>query len=796
MLQELRHAVRALRQRPGFTVTAVLTLALAIGATTTIFGVVDAVIVRPLPLAAPDRLVQISETTPQGADFVASEPDYLDFAARNHSLTGLAAYRNTELALTGAGEPSQLHVLATSASLLPVLGVRPALGRGFRPDEDAAGDSTRVVMLSHALWSGRFGSDSSLVGGTIMLDDRAYRVVGVLPASYQYPEADAYVPLHANPRADRDDHWLTLVGRLRPGVTIGQAHADVARIAAAIGAIYPKSRGWSARLESLSQVVVDDHFRRAGWVLLAATGLLLILACANVANLLLARASTRQVEMGVRIALGGTRSRLVRQLLTESAVLVGIATALGMTAALWGTAAVHRFGAGRIPRLDEVGIDGRAVGIALFLSVLTTVACGLAPALRASRVDPASVLGDGARAGTSRRHRRQRDALVVFQVALSIVLLTGAGLMLRSFSRLSAVNAGFDAAHVVAVNLVLPPQRYDGARREVFFDRLADNLRGLSGVAAVGASAVDPFSGWNYANDVTPAERAASTPSAGFMQAGWRVVTPGFFSAMSIPIAGGRVFRASDASNGPPIAVVSRHLAERLWPGQSAVGKQLFWGGTTGTPRTVVGVVGDIRDVAPQTEPEPMLYLPYAQVPMPSMTLVVRATGNDAAALATPVREAIHAIDPVLPVADVHPLARNRRDAMAAPRFNLTLMASFAALALLLAATGISAVMAFNVAQRRREIGIRLALGAAPAGIVRTFVGSAMRLAGLGTVLGLAGAWAAARAMHGLLFEIAPTDPVTLAAAPVLLAAVAFLASYLPARQASDVAPMEVLGRE
>ena len=542
-------------------------------------------------------------------------------------------------------------------------------------------------------------------------------------------------------------------------------------------------------------MLVDDNFRRAGWVLLAATGLLLVLACANVANLLLARASTRQVEMGVRTALGGTRGRLVRQLLIESGVLAGVAAIGGAIAASWGMTAIRAFGAGRIPRLDGVGIDGRAIGVAVLLSVLTTFACGLLPALRASGIDPAAVLGDGARGGISRRHRRQRDALVVFQVALSIVLLTGAGLMMRSFGRLSSVDVGFDAQHVLAVNLNLPDQRYDEQARAVFFSRLTANLGGLPGVRAAGAGAVDPFSGWNYVNDVTPQDRASSTSATGFMQAGWRAVTPGFFSAMGIPLARGRVFTRDDPWNGPPNVVVSRRLADRLWPGRDPIGKRLFWGGTDGTPRIVIGVVGDVRDLAPQTDAEPMLYVPYNQQPMSAMTLVVRATG-DPAALAAAVREAIHTLDPVLPVADVHPLARNRRDAMAAPRFNLMLMASFATLALLLAASGISAVMAFNVAQRRREIGIRMAMGAAPGGVVRAFVGGAMRLAALGVVIGLVGGWGAGHIMSGLLFQVAPADPVTLVSVPALLVAVALLASYLPARQASAVAPMEVLGRE
>lgn len=796
MLPAMRHALRALSRRPGFSIAAVCTLALGIGATTTMFSVVNAVILRPLPFADPDRLIRVFETTPERKDFSASDPDYFDFAAQNRSLTGLGAFKPRDVALTGAGDPLQLHAMAVSATLFPLLGAPTAMGRVFRADEDAVGDSSRVAILSHALWSGHFRSDSAIVGRTVTLDTRSYAVIGVMPERFRFPEADVYVPLQADPRSDRNDHWLTLVGRLKPTITIDQAQTDFDAMTAGIGAIYAGSRGWGARLEPLAHVLVDGNIRRGAWVLLAATALLLMLACANVANLLLARASTRSAEMGLRAAMGASRGRLVRQLLIESGLLVGVSAVAGIFAATWGIDAVRAFGAGRIPRLDEVSVDGQAIAVATLLGVLTTFACGLAPALRASRFDLATVLGDGPRGGVSRRHRSQREALVVFQVALSIVLLTAAGLLLRSFSQLSAVEVGFDTGHSLAVNLNLPAQRYDEEARVVFLGRLATVLRGVPGVREVAATAVDPFSGWNYVNDVTPEDRAASAASSGFMQAAWRAVTPAYFSALGIPIYRGRAFTPADPRNGSSIAIVSRGLAERLWPGQDAVGKRVFWGGVDGTPRTVVGVVGDVRDVAPQAEPQPTLYLPYNQAPLPAMTLVVRTSGTDPTAMAAPVREAIRSLDPVLPVSDLHPLARNRRGAMAVQRFNLMLMTGFAVLALSLAASGIASVMAFNVARRRREIGIRLAMGAAPGGIVRSFVNSAMRLTAIGVLLGLAGGLAAGRVVSGLLFRVHPVDPVTFVGVSALVALVALLACYLPARQASRVAPMEVLGQE
>lgn len=795
LVLDVRHALRALRKHPAFTAVAVFTLALAIAATTTVFAVVDAVIIRPLPFTNPDRLVQIWEKTPEGADFSSSEPNYLDFARQNRTLAGLAAFKPAEVALTGVGDPLRLRAVAASQSLFPLLGVRPIVGRGFTAEEDAARQPSNAVILSHKLWMSRFAGDSSVVGRTIALNGQAHRVVGVMPATLRFPVADAFLPLHADASSQRGDHWLQLVGRMRPASTIDDVATDFANIAAQLGAAYPESKGWSTRVESLSSSLVDESFRRAGWVLLAATGLLLLLACANVANLLLARASGRQAEMGVRAAIGAGRTRLVRLWLTESAILVGIAATIGITGTVWAQSAIQAVGAGRIPRLEEVTIDARVLGIALLLSVLTTLACGLVPALRASSIDPAAVLGDAGRGSASRHHRRVRDVLVVWQIAVSMVLLVGAGLMLRSFNELSTVDAGFDADHVLAVTLNLPPQRYNEEGRAVFYARLTSRLRGLPGVRAAGATVVDPFTGWNLMNDVTPEDRAATTSVAGFMQAAWRSITPDFFDAMGIVVQRGRVFSREDAWNGPRIAVISRSLADKLWPNQDPISKRMFWGGTDGTPLTVIGVVDDVRDVAPQTAPLPTLYLSYNQLPMPGMTVVIRATGEPSA-LVGPLREIIRGLDPILPVDDIHPLSRNRVDAMTAPRFNLWLMAGFATLALLVAASGIYAVIAFNVVQRRREIGIRLAIGAEPAGVVGFFLGSGLRLIAAGIAGGLIIAWLASRFMKGILFGIEPTDAMTFAVVPVVLAVVAIVSTYIPARRAARVVPTEALRGE
>ncbi|HET6681164.1 MAG TPA: ABC transporter permease [Gemmatimonadaceae bacterium] len=791
LLQDLRHALRLLRRNIGSTVAVVVMLALAIGATTTIFGVVDAVIVRPLPFAAPEQLVQIRMTNPEGSDFTTSEPDFLDFAARNRSFSSIGAFRPVELTLTGVGDARTLRAFATSHELFKMLGIAPLAGRLLRADDDVPGEDADVVILSHALWVTAFAGDTAFIGESIRLNGRPHTVVGVLPANVRLPEGEVFVPLHASAQSERDDHWLELVGRLRPGVALAAAQADLAGIAATIAETYPMSRGWGVRIEPLTASLVDVNVRRAGWVMVAATGLLLLLACANVANLLLARATGRETELGVRVAMGAARGKLVRLMLTEVGLLVAIATGLGVLVALWGVAAVTSIGSGHVPRLHEVSIDARVLAITVALSVITMLVCGLIPALRASSVDPASVLGDGARAGVSRTHRRVREALVVLQVGISTVLLIGAGLMLRSVDRLASVDTGIDAERVLAVNLSFPSDRYDEAARVIFLNRVERRAIALPGAVAAGATAVDPFTGWDYRNDVTP-ERLANTTSGGFMSAAWRSVTPGSFAAMGIPIIRGRVFDGSDAWNGPRVAVVTQRLAQRLWPDDDAVGQRVYWGGTDGTPWTVVGVVGDIRDVAVETEESPTLFLPYNQVPLPGMTLLVRTSG-DPASLAGALRALIHELDPLLPVDDIHPLQRNRLDAIAGPRFNLALLGSFAVLAALLASLGLYAVIAFAVARRQREIGVRLALGAEPATIVTAFVRSGIRIVLAGIATGLIIAWIATRWMRALLFDVTTIDTLVFTAVPVALAIVAVAASYVAARRAAGVMPAEAL---
>jgi predicted permease len=795
LLYDLRHALRLLRASPGFALVAVVTLALGIGATTAIFSVVDAVMLRPLPFSEPERLVKVWETTPEGFDFSASDPNYLDFQEQSHTFAGMAAYKQAALNLSGSGEPTRLEGMAVTHTLFPLLGVAPALGRTFLAEEDETGGNTNVAVLSHSLWVQRFGADPGVVGHTITLDRQPYTVVGVMPAGFDFPKAEIWVPLAPSAARDRDDHWLEIVGRLKPGATLESARQDLSAVARGIGEQHPEVAGWGARLETLSDSIVGPRFRQTMLVLLGGVGCLLLMACLNLANLLFARATARETEIGVRAALGADRFRLVRQLLTESVVLALIGAGVGLLGARWAIDLLRSLAPVGVPRLAEVGIDGRMVAFTLALGLLTSAVFGLIPALRASRVELAQTLRQGGR-GADQGHRRTRDALVVVQVALAVVLLVGAGLLMRSFLRLQSTDPGFDVERLAAVSIQLDERDYgEPWRRNAVVNDAVERIEAIPGVISAGATGVDPLSGWNLVNDVTPAERAAEVGPSGYLRAGWRPVTPGFFRTMGIPLLQGRVFSASDPWNGPPIVVISSTVAQRLWPGESAVGKQLFWGGVDGTPRTVIGVVGDVRDVDLEGTNPPLIFLPNQEITWPSITLVVRSAG-DPAGLAAAVRQQIRAVDPNLPVPEVRPIETRFGQAAAGPRFRSLLIGAFAVIALLLAAVGVYGVTAFGVARRTREFGVRLALGASPSEVSRMVVRRGMALGVAGVGLGIVGAWWATRFLTTLLYRVSPTDAATFVAVSVLLGGVALLASYLPARRATRVDPMSALRAE
>ena len=794
MLSDVRYAVRSFNRHRTLATVAVFTLALGIGGATAVFSVVDAVILRPLPFDQPDRLVRIWELTPDGNRFSFSEPTYLDLRAQSRTLREVAAYSDlgSRAILADGGDPERIAVVPVSASLGAVLGVQPSIGRMFTPDEDRPGTSVRGVLLSDRLWRRRFDADPQVLGTPIRLDDRPFVITGVMPPRFDFPGGtDAWIALGADPNRDRDDKELAVVGRLAPGATLEQADGELRDFARRISEARPASNaGWSADVVPFHEWIVGPGYRRAVWVLFAAVGLLLLLACANVANLLLAYAASRQVEIRLRAALGAARGRLIRQLLTESALLALLGTAAGVLLALWSLDLVRALGGDRMPRLADIRVDEKVLAFACAAGALSCVLSGLVPALHAARVDLRSSMDEDARITSG--GQRLRSSLVVVEVALSLLLLVGAGLLANSFVRLVRVDAGFDASGVLAMKIELPPARYADARVAGFYADLLDRLRAVPGVVAAGATSTNPFRQSGFSNSVTPEERAVDAPASGLVQAGWRSVTPGFFEAMGIPVLGGRTFTAGDRAGADRVVVVTARLARRLWPDTSPIGRRIYWGGTTGRTRTVIGVVGDIRDVALEAEPPPLLFLPHAQVDLPGMTVIVRTT-PEARGLEGQLRAAVRESDAGLPAPPVFDVAVSRADVMAGPRFNLSLLSGFAAIALVLAMTGVYGMLSFTVAERRREIAVRLALGADQARIARLLLSNGIRLAALGIAAGTLAGISATRALSALLFGVTPTDPATFAAAALGLLGIAAVTCYLPARRASRLDPAAVL---
>jgi predicted permease len=794
LLQDLRYAARRLRGSRTFTTAVVLTMAVGIGATVATFTVVDAVALQPLPFPQSDRLVRLREVTPQGQPFPVSEPEFQDYARAFRTLSDLAALKPLQLTLTNAGDPVRLDAAAVSAAIFPVLGVQPALGRAFDAADDRDGQPAAVVILSHAIWQQRFGSDRAALGRVLRLDGKPYTVVGVLPASAVFPAGDVWVPLGASTRADRTDRWLDAIGRLAPGATVADARAEAAGIASRLAREHAELQGWSSQIVPLADWLIGPGLRRVVWVLLGAVGMLLLLACANIAGLLMARAAESRGEMGVRAALGAGQQRLVRQLLTESLLLGVLGGALGLAAAYWIVDAYSALMAGLLPLGRTATIDLRVIAFAAGVTLASAIAFGVVPALHTARADLQAGLRPSGR-GATPRNRRWMSLLVGVQVALAMLLLVGSFLLLGSFARLTRVDPGFDAANVLTVPLLLPDHDYSESARVAFFNALIEKVSNDAGVESAAATVTNPFRQWGFANDVTPEDRAADAPPSGFTEAGWRSVTPGFFATLRVPVVRGRAFTSADREGASGVVIISQSLAARLWPGADPVGRRLYWGGVGGRSRTVVGVVGDIRDVQLDAAPTPMLYLPYGQLPLNGMTLLVRTRGA-AASVADRVRRQIRTLDSALPVPEVRPLETNRAAAIAGPRFRTILLGSFGGVALLLASIGLYALVAFTVAQRTREIAIRVAIGARPSQVAGIFFRRGVRLTLAGAAAGLFGAWVLAGVLGSLLFETNVRDVGLFAAAALLLGLVAAAASYLPARRAARLDPVVALSRE
>jgi putative ABC transport system permease protein len=814
MVQDLRFGVRMLLKSPVFTLVALGTLALGIGANAVFFSVVNAVLLRPLPYPEAERIVRVFETTKSASEGPVSPPNFLDWREQSRAFEQLAAYQGAAFNLVRPEGIEQVQGLRVSAELFPLLGVAALHGRTFLAEEDRPG-AERVVMLSHALWLSQFGSDVKVIGQPVRLGEQSYTVIGVLPPDFEFysPEVGLWAPLavgDASHRMKRTERYLQTIARLRPGSTLEQAQAEMNAIAVRLAQAYPDANANSGvQLVPLQQHLAKRS-RDSLLVLFGAVGFVLLIACANVANLLLARAVVRHKELAVRLALGASRLRVTRQLLTESLLLSLLGGLGGLWLAYWGTdllIALLRSGgndfAFAIARLQRVGIDGRVLGFTLLVSLATGLIFGLAPAWQVSRLELNQTL-KGVRGKAS--GGRFRQMLVVAQTGLALVLLVGAGLFLKSFWRLSQVGLGFDPQHLLTMQIAAPPaqpgphgQSDDKAQAEHltnFFRALVERVKAAPGVTDASLISFAPLASESTTTRFTIAQRppasAAEVPTAGY-----RVIDPGYFQTLQVPLLQGRHFTDADTAQAPAAVIINEAMARRFWPGESPLNQRLRRGGLDGFGPwyTVVGVVQDVKTAGPEAEVRPELYIPHAQFPWPQMTLVARTAG-DPAHSANELRAWIRAFDKTIVLTGVRPLEELLARARAARRFNLLLLGAFAGVALLLAVSGVYGVLSYAVAQRAQEIGIRLALGAQASTVQTLIVRQGLALLFVGIVLGLAGAFALTRVLKTLLFEVSATDPVTFVSVPLLLLAAAWLACWLPARRAAQVDPLTVLRHE
>ena len=807
---DLRYGFRAMLKQPGFTAAAVLALALGIGGNTAIFSLVNGILLRQLPFLQAEQLMWVTSRRPDPGKRPFNLPDFIDFRDQNQGLAGIAAFATWSATLTNRGDPDRLQGVRISANAFQMLGVEALAGRTLMADDDKPGQQF-VVVLGHGLWQRRFGADPQLVGKTLTLNGASYTVVGILPPRFVFPirEAELAVPLapEADPWRDvrTSVNFLRAVARLKPGVTREQAEADLTAVAGRLRQQYPvaNAQKLGVRLDPLHEEVVGDY-RLALWVLLGAVGAMLLIACVNLANLSLVRASGRRREMAIRSALGASRRRLIRQLATEGGLLAALGGGAGLLLALWGIPLLLALGPASLPRTAEVGVDVRVLGFTLALSILCGLIFGLAPAWQATKagfIEALKESGRGSAGGV--RQTRARSLLVISEIALSLVLLVGAGLLVRSFLRLQAVSPGFDARNVLAIRLSLPKEKYaDRAAVLAFYDQLRPRLEKLPGVETVGFVSLLPLSGLLASVPFTIDGRDAPPDEA--LVTDYRVASAGYFRAMKIPLVAGREFTEHDTAQTVPVALISQSLARRHWHDSSPLGAHLRIDDNDQAPRAVeiVGVVGDVRHLGLDGEPSPHIYLPVQQTHEDSVVWLTNnqywllRTAVDPLALQSSVRREIQAVDRDAPASDIRTMEQLLDASVAARRFSLWLMAVFAGAALLLAAAGLYGVIAQGVSQRTQEIGIRMTLGAKRSDVVKLVIGQGMGLALAGIALGLLGACALTGWMKALLFHVPATDPLTFVSTAALLGLVALLACYVPARRAAKVDPLLALRRE
>jgi predicted permease len=806
LIQDLRYGARTLMKSPGFAFVAVLTLALGIGANTAIFSVINGVLLRALPYYESERLVMVWADRPilQAriglADFPVAVADFVDWRSQNQVFEQMAALETQRMNLTGEGEPESVVSLRASASLFPLLGAGFAVGRAFLPEEDKA-DAHRVVVISHGLWRQRYGADPKLIGQKITLDNETYTVIGVTAPDFQFPrrgevpylggvtKVDLYLPNAFTPKLinDRVGDSLMVIARLKPGVSVEQASADMNAIARRLTEQYPQTNtDKGVRLAPLQQQMVGKA-QTALLMLLGAVGFVLLIACANVANLLLARAAGRQKEVAIRAALGASRWRVLRQLLTESLLLAISGGAAGLLMAWRLVELLLAIAPDNLPRAYDIRLDTRVAGFTLLVSLLTGIVFGLLPALQTSKIDFGEALKEGGRDAAGLLRRRLRGFLIVGEVALAFVLLIGAGLLIRSFARLTEVDPGIDPRRVLTMDIMLPPTKYTGSQAAAFFQQTLERVRSLPGVEAAATVSPLPLSGLHASTGFGIEGRPSPTPLK--FSAGVRRISPDFFKTFRVPLVNGRLLAASDGADAPPVVVVNESLARIYFANEDPLGKRIIYNGVA---REIVGVVGDVKHSALDVEAKPEIYFPMAQASKPFMSLAVRSSGDPLQMVAA-VRGQVWAVDKDQPVSNIETMERLMAKSVAPRRFNLLLLGVFALVGLALAGVGLYGVMSYTVTQRTREIGVRMAMGAQTGDVLRLVIGEGMKLALIGALLGLGGALALTRLLKTLLFEVSATDPPTFIVIAALLINVSLLACWIPARRAARVDPMVAL---
>ena len=795
---DITYAARMMRKSPLFTAVAVLTVALAIAANTTIFSVVNAVLLRPLPFRDPDRIVQVAEKNDKLnlPSFGSSVLNFLSWREQNQSFEELAAIGSTNYTLTGGGEPEQLSGNRVSPALTRVLGLSPVAGRSFSDDEEKPG-AAPVAMIGEGLWKRRFGADRSVIGQTITLNGAPTTVIGIAPPALNLISGgDIYTPLTIDPAKEiRLNHTILVVGRLKPGISIEQAQAEMSALSARLGQQYPEIRDWGIRLISLFDTFVSSDLKTGLLVLICAVGFVLLIACANIANLLLARAAVRENEMAVRTAIGASRLRLVMQLLIESVLLSLSGGVVGLGAAFWGLGAINRALPPNTLPIPTIGMDATVLWFTLGMTIVTGLLFGIAPAWRTARVDLNGVLKHAGRGASGQMRSRLRNSLATIEIALATVLLIGAGLFIQSLGKLQRVQLGFAPHGLITFQLAPPTAKYPlNSKAPQFYRELLDSLQSLPGVRGASVSSGIPFGAGNYTTHPMLTTDQSVLPPDTLVPVNWRIVSPGYFKTMGIPLLRGRDFTGADNATAQQVMIVSRATAKKFWGEGDPMGHTMVRSADRKTAFTIVGVVGEVRDTA-LNQQSPTLYYPMASRVWPLMDIIVR-TDSAPETLLPAIRQKVHELDGELALANVRTMDEWLSNSAAQPRLNTVLLSVFAGLALVIASIGIYGVLAYSVNQRSGEIGVRMALGATPRNVLRLIVGEGMTVALIGIAIGLLGGLALGRAVSSLVFGVTVRDPATFTAVAMVLASVALAACTIPALRASRVDPVVALRYE